>query len=117
MGARHTTNHPEGANEPTDEHIGASGVSELMKRTQVVVPWKEGLHLRPASRLVRLVMASRCAVFLKVGEKVADARSVLAILLLCATAGMVIDLEVKGEDEDAVLTSITSVFEPAVAAC
>ncbi len=85
----------------------------IMKRTQVVVPWKEGIHLRPASRLVRLAKASKSAVFLKVGEKVADARSIFAVLLLCAAAGMVVDLEVKGEDEDAVLSSITSVFDEA----
>jgi phosphotransferase system HPr (HPr) family protein len=83
-----------------------------MKKTQVRVPWKEGLHLRPASRLVRLAKASKSVVWLKVGEKVADARSILAILLLCAVTGVVVDLEVHGEDEDAVLASITQVFEP-----
>ena len=68
--------------------------------------------MRPAARLVRLVRASKSVVWLKVGEKVADARSILAILLLCAVAGMVVDLEVHGEDEDAVLESITRVFNP-----
>ena len=47
---------------------------------------------------------------LRVGAKVADARSVLSILLLSAVAGMLVDVEITGEDEDAVLTSITSVF-------
>jgi phosphotransferase system HPr (HPr) family protein len=82
-----------------------------MKQAQVRIPWKEGLHLRPAARLVRLAQASKSVVCLKVGAKVADARSILAILLLCAVAGMVVDLEINGEDEAAVLTSITSVFD------
>lgn len=82
-----------------------------MKQTQVRIPWKKGLHLRPAARLVRLVQASKSVVCLKVGEKVADARSILAILLLCAVAGMVVDLEIHGEDEDAVLASMTRVFD------
>lgn len=81
-----------------------------MKKTQVTVPWKEGLHLRAASKLVYLAKASKSAICLKVGEKVADARSILAILLLCAVAGMVINLEISGEDEDAVLTSVTNFF-------
>jgi phosphotransferase system HPr (HPr) family protein len=81
-----------------------------MKKAQVRIPWKEGLHLRPASRLVRLAKASKSVICLRVGEKVADARSILAILLLCAAAEMVVDVEITGEDEDAVLTSITSVF-------
>jgi phosphocarrier protein HPr len=94
----------------TNEHIAAMIVSCYMKKTQVIIPWKEGLHLRPASRLVRLAKASKSAIWLKVGDQVADARSILAILLLCAATGTVIDLEINGEDEDAVLTSITSVF-------
>ncbi len=93
-----------------NEHIAATIVSCYMKQAQVIIPWREGLHLRPASRLVRLAKASKSAIWLKVGDKVADARSILAILLLCAAAGTVIDLEINGEDEDAVLTSITSVF-------
>ena len=68
--------------------------------------------MRPASRLARLALASKSIIFLKVGEKVANARSILAILLLCAVAGMAIDLEINGEDEDALLSSVTSVFEP-----
>ena len=83
-----------------------------MKRTQFVIPWPEGLHLRPASRLVKLAQASKSIILLKVGAKVADARSVLAILLLCTVAGMVVDVEIDGEDEDFVLTSVTSVFDP-----
>jgi phosphocarrier protein HPr len=81
-----------------------------MKNAQVVIPWKNGLHLRPASRLVRLALAYKSVVLLKVGTKVADARSVLAILLLCTVAGMVIELEISGEDEDDLLTSILSLF-------
>jgi len=81
-----------------------------MKQAQVRVPWKEGLHLRPASRLVHLARASKSVICLRVGAKVADARSVLSILLLSAVAGMLVDVEITGEDEDAVLTSITSVF-------
>lgn len=67
--------------------------------------------MRPASQLVRLAKASSSVISLRVGEKVADARSILAILLLCAVAGMVVDVEITGEDEDAVLTSVTSIFD------
>ena len=81
-----------------------------MKKAQVRIPWKEGLHLRPASRLVRLAKASKSVIWLRVGEKVADAGSILAILLLCAAAEMVVDVEITGEDEEAVLTSVASVF-------
>ena len=81
-----------------------------MKLAKVVVPWVSGLHLRPATQLVRLVRASKSVVLLKVGAKVADARSLLAILLLCTGTGMVIELEISGDDEEAVLASLTRVF-------
>jgi len=82
-----------------------------MKQLQFVIPWKTGLHLGPAARLVRLAKKSKCVICLKVGDRVADARSILAVLLLCAAAGMIVNCEVDGEDEDEVLTSISSVFD------
>jgi phosphotransferase system HPr (HPr) family protein len=82
-----------------------------MKRLQIVIPWKEGMHLGPATRLVQLAKASKSAIWLKVGDKVADARSILAVLLLCAVSGVVVNLEIDGDDEDEVLTSVSQVFE------
>ena len=81
-----------------------------MKRTKLVIRWENGLHLRPASQLVRLAQTSKSFIQLTVGEKIADARSILAIMLLCAAVGTVIDLEVSGEDEDVVLDSIHQIF-------
>jgi phosphotransferase system HPr (HPr) family protein len=60
-----------------------------------------------ASRLAR---AAECVVHLTVEARVADARSIFALLPLCAFAGMIVELEMNGKDEHAVLTSITSVF-------
>ena len=82
-----------------------------MKQLQLSVPWKQGLHLGPASRLVGLARASSSVVLLKVGDKVADARSILAMLLLCASCGMVVNLEIDGDDEDEVLASVVQMFE------
>jgi phosphotransferase system HPr (HPr) family protein len=82
-----------------------------MKQRQLFVPWKQGLHLGPASRLVKLARASSSVVLLKVGDKVADARSILAMLLLCASCGMAVNLEIDGDDEDEVLASVVQVFE------
>ncbi|MCP5520390.1 MAG: HPr family phosphocarrier protein [Verrucomicrobiales bacterium] len=82
-----------------------------MKHSQVSVRWKEGLHLRPATRLVERAKAFQSTICLKVNERLADGRSILAVLLLCATFGSVVDLEVSGEDEDQALAAVTAVFE------
>lgn len=82
-----------------------------MKRARVTVSWKDGLHLRNAARVVRRAKSFRSSIFLKVNDRVTDARSIVGILLLCATLGSVVDLEVSGDDEDAALATIASVFE------
>ena len=82
-----------------------------MKQSQVCIPWKDGLHARPAARLVRRALAFQSSVSLKVGQRIADARSILAVLLLCATFGTVLDIEVSGSDEEQALAAITSLFE------
>jgi len=82
-----------------------------MKRARVTIPWQDGLHLRNAARLVKRARTFQSSIFLKVNERMTDARSVLGLLLLCATLGSVVDLEVSGEDEDVALATITSVFD------
>lgn len=84
-----------------------------MRHSQVTIPWKEGLHARPAAKLAKSALSFRSSVLLKVNERLADARSILAIMLLAASFGTVVDIEVSGVDEEAALQAITSVFEPA----
>jgi phosphotransferase system HPr (HPr) family protein len=82
-----------------------------MKRSQVAIAWREGLHLRRAAKVVDIARAFQSSVSLRIGQRVADARSIIAILLLCGTVGSVVDVEVSGADEDQALAAITSVFE------
>lgn len=64
-----------------------------------MISQREGLHLRMAARLVHLSKRFRSTIFLKCGKKIADLRSILSILSLCATMGTIIDIEATGEDE------------------
>jgi phosphocarrier protein len=82
-----------------------------MKQARVKVLWKEGLHLRHAARLVRRARSFRSSISLQVNERITDARSILGVLLLCATLGTLVDLQVSGEDEDAAIAALTSLFE------
>jgi phosphocarrier protein HPr len=81
-----------------------------MKRLQLTVPWKDGLHLRPASRLVRLARRCRSSIRLRANGEIADARSIISVMLLCAALGTVIDVETAGEDEDLAMQEVQSVF-------
>ncbi len=82
-----------------------------MKRARITIPWKEGLHLRPAAQVVKCAQSFRSTISLKVNERIADARSIFGILLLSATLGAAVDLEVSGADEELALTTMTSLFE------
>lgn len=81
---------------------------DAMKRSQVAIQWKAGLHMRAAARLVKLARSFRSSVLLRANQRMADARSLLALLLLCATCGTVVDLEVTGEDEEQAITALVS---------
>lgn len=82
-----------------------------MKRSKVLVQWTEGLHLRPASTLVKRALDFQSTISLKVNEQIADARSILAIIMLCASFGTVVEIEASGEDEENAMAAITAVFE------
>jgi len=81
-----------------------------MKHSRVVVRWPQGLHLRPAARLVRTAQSFRSAIHLKCGDRTADLRSIFSVLALCATFGMPMDIEAFGEDEQAAAEAVERVF-------
>jgi phosphotransferase system HPr (HPr) family protein len=83
-----------------------------MKTTTVIIQWQEGIHLRRAGNLVRLAMQFRSSILCRLGERVADARSVLSILILCAGLGATLEIEASGPDEREAIQAVEAFFEP-----
>ncbi len=81
-----------------------------MKISKVVVPWREGLHLRHAAKLVQLAKFFRSSISLKCGPKIADLRSIVCIISLCATMGTSLDVEVQGDDEVEATSAVERAF-------
>jgi phosphotransferase system HPr (HPr) family protein len=81
-----------------------------MKRSQLTVQWRDGLHIRPAARLVRLAQNFRSSIVLRANGRIADARSILSVMLLCAALGTVIDVEASGADEELALRAVENAF-------
>jgi phosphocarrier protein HPr len=81
-----------------------------MKRTRVVVPWPEGLHLRAVANLARSTGSLRSSIWLKIGERSADVRSILSVLMLAASMGAVLEVEAVGDDEDHAIKTVELVF-------
>lgn len=69
-----------------------------------------GLHLLPATRLARLTRSFQCKVRLSLGSYVADASSVLSILILCASLNTVLEVEATGEDEHEAVRAVEAYF-------
>jgi phosphocarrier protein len=75
---------------------------------------KAGLHARAASKLVTLTSSFSSTI--KIGqEKMVDGKSILSLMMLAATKGTVLQLEIEGRDEDqamqAIKTLITDRFD------
>ncbi len=91
---RDTRNNERAIEQQSEKIVGP----KAMPRTQVKVPWKEGLHLRQAAGVVRLAQGFRSTIFIRFGSKLADARSILSIVMLCASMGAVLEVEASGDD-------------------
>ena len=82
-----------------------------MKTSRVTVRFPHGLHARPAASLVRLFRAFRASVFLRLGNRVANAGSFLSILLLAATFNSQLEIQATGEDEEAAICAAEAFFQ------
>lgn len=65
-----------------------------------------GLHARAATKLVQLATRFPCEVEIARGEQVANAKSVMGVLLLCGSKGTVVEIRASGEQADECVRSI-----------
>lgn len=75
---------------------------------QVALPQAVALHARPAATFVKTAIRFRSRVTVGVNGKVADAKSILAVLALGATGGTVLRLSADGEDAPAALDALAT---------
>ena len=81
---------------------------------EVVVPNKEGLHARPVMSFVDLASRFSSTVWVanktRKREKV-DGKSAMQMMLLEATEGCVLEIEVCGDDAHAAIESLVALVE------
>ena len=71
---------------------------------------RAGMHARPAALVVKTAAQFQARVTLSLGEKKADARSLLMLMGLGAKQGMDLVVEADGPDEAAALAAIRRLF-------
>ncbi|HAG71919.1 MAG TPA: HPr family phosphocarrier protein [Gammaproteobacteria bacterium] len=80
-----------------------------MLQANIEIINKAGLHARAASKLVTLTSSFSSTI--KIGqEKMVDGKSILSLMMLAATQGTVLQLEVEGSDEEQAMQAIKSLI-------
>lgn len=82
-----------------------------MRQQTVTIKNKLGLHARAAAKLVNTANRFESSVVVKRGEKHADAKSIMGIMMLAAALGAELELTVDGEDEDKALEAVVSLID------
>jgi phosphocarrier protein HPr len=69
-----------------------------------------GLHARACAKLVQIASRFRCNVSLVVKGRRASARNIVAVMLLGASLGATVRLEVDGPEEAVAMREIAALF-------
>jgi phosphocarrier protein len=77
-----------------------------MKKLEININDPEGLHARPASRLVSLCHSIKSDVTLSFGGNSANGKNITEVLALGAEKGDLIRMSISGRDEEEVLAAL-----------
>jgi phosphocarrier protein len=70
-----------------------------------------GLHARAAAKLVQLANRFESEILLRKDGKEANAKSIMAVMMLAAGRGSVIEISTSGVDEQPALQALTELIE------
>ena len=82
-----------------------------MKRAEVKLVNRLGLHARAAAKLVATAKTFSSRISLAKDGNVVDGKSIMNILLLAAPVGSVLELVVEGEDEAEAFAAINALIQ------
>ncbi len=80
----------------------------VSSKSTVALPAGVALHARPAATFVKTALRFRSRLTVGSDGKVADAKSILAVLALGATGGTILRLSAEGEDAPDALEALAS---------
>ncbi|WP_376794167.1 phosphoenolpyruvate--protein phosphotransferase [Thermogemmatispora sp.] len=83
-----------------------SAVTDYAASFEAVIQNRTGLHARPAARFVELARAFQAAIRVRYGERVADGKSLIALLQLGAERGARIRVSAEGPDAAQALATL-----------
>lgn len=81
-----------------------------MKEKKIIIKNKLGLHARAAAKIVTLTNKYNSKIKIINGGKVADAKSIMKILMLAAPKGTEILISASGKDESLAIKNLEKLF-------
>ncbi|MEB3767450.1 HPr family phosphocarrier protein [Acinetobacter sp. MD2] len=78
--------------------------------TTVDVINKLGLHARASGKLIEVTTKFRSSIHIGKGEKLIDAKNIMALLMLGAGKGTTLRLVIDGSDEEKALEEVQALF-------
>jgi phosphocarrier protein len=81
-----------------------------MQTRELPITNRLGLHARACARIVQIASRFRCNVSLVAKGKRASARNIVAVMLLTASVGTTVRLEIDGPDEAEAMRAIAALF-------
>ena len=81
-----------------------------MKRAEVTLVNRLGLHARAAAKLVAVARTFASRITLEKDGTAVDGKSIMNILLLAAPFGSILQLTVEGEDEGDAFEAVTALI-------
>jgi phosphocarrier protein HPr len=87
-------------------------MTETGHRAKVMIKNSLGLHLRPASQLVKLASQyTDCEVMLSKDGQVINAKSIMGVIMLAAEQGSELIIEAHGEGSEGAVSAIVTMVE------
>jgi phosphocarrier protein HPr len=89
-----------------------SSADQAAKRIKVTIKNKLGLHLRPASQLVKLAnQYPDCEISLSKDGQQVNAKSIMGVVMLAAELGSELEIEATGASADEALASLERLID------
>ena len=77
-----------------------------MVKKSIKIELSSGLEARPAAMLVQVASQFNSEIYVEIGRKKVNAKSIMGMMTLGLDAGEEITLSANGDDEEAAMTSI-----------
>ncbi len=82
----------------------------MLIEQDAIVRQHEGLHARPAARLAQLAKSFGCAIEIRKGEHVANAKSTVKLMLLSVKEGEQVHIRADGDDAEAAVAELVALI-------